>query len=93
MFTYVNSINECFSPCTVFHKLLNHFLTFQCNEHEEMNKFLCSLACTWMTIIESQFILLASNIQCFFEIKMMTAQGPNSQDLVHMFAHIYEVRM
>ena len=24
---------------------------FQCNEHVEMNKFLCSLACTWMTII------------------------------------------
>ena len=22
---------------------------FQCNEHVEMNKFLCNLACTWMT--------------------------------------------
>ena len=28
---------------------------FQCYEHLEMNKFLCSLACTWMTIIDSQF--------------------------------------
>ena len=25
---------------------------FQCNEHVEINKFLCSLACTWMTIID-----------------------------------------
>ena len=28
---------------------------FQCNEYIEMNKFLCSLACTSMTIIDSQF--------------------------------------
>ena len=27
------------------------FFMFQCNEHVEMNKFLVSLACTWMTII------------------------------------------
>ena len=26
---------------------------FQCNEHVEMNNVLCSLACTWMTIIDS----------------------------------------
>ena len=52
--TYVHSINECFSP-----KKNNRFLQtsqllfmFQCNEHVEMNKFLCSLACTWMTIID-----------------------------------------
>ena len=31
---------------------------FQCNEHVEMNKFLCSFACTWMTIIESQFYII-----------------------------------
>ena len=28
---------------------------FQCNEYVEMNKFLSGLACTWMTIIDSQF--------------------------------------
>ena len=33
---------------------------FQCNEHVELNKFLCSLADTWMAIIESQFILLTA---------------------------------
>ena len=31
---------------------------FPCNEHVEMNKFLCSLACTWMTIIDSQFYMI-----------------------------------
>ena len=31
---------------------------FQCNEHVEMNNFLCSLACTWMAIIESQFYII-----------------------------------
>ena len=31
---------------------------FQCNENVEMNKFLCSLACTWMTIIDSQFYII-----------------------------------
>ena len=35
----------------VFHKFLNYFLC-QCNEHVEINKFLCSLACTWTTIID-----------------------------------------
>ena len=29
----------------------------QCNEHVEMNKFLCSLACTCMTILDSQFYI------------------------------------
>ena len=33
---------------------------FQCNELVEMNKFLCSLACTWMTIINSQFYIIDS---------------------------------
>ena len=33
---------------------------FQCNEYAEMNKFLCSLACTWMTIIDSQFYIIDS---------------------------------
>ena len=33
---------------------------FQCNQHVEMNKFLCSLACTWMSIIDSQFYIIDS---------------------------------
>ena len=33
---------------------------FQCNEHVEMNKFLCSLSCSWMTIIDSQFDIIDS---------------------------------
>ena len=43
-----------------FHKFLNYFLMFQCNEHVEMNKLLCSLACTWITIIDSQFYIIDS---------------------------------
>ena len=43
-----------------FHKLLNYCFMFQCNELVEMNKFLCSLACTWMTIIDSQFYIINS---------------------------------
>ena len=33
---------------------------FQCNEHVEMDRFLCSLACTWMTILDSQFYIIDS---------------------------------
>ena len=33
---------------------------FQCNEHVEMNKLLCSLACTWMKIIDSQLYIIDS---------------------------------
>ena len=33
---------------------------FQFNEHVEMNKLLCSLACIWMTIIDSQFDIIDS---------------------------------
>ena len=40
-----------------FNKLLNYFLC--CNEHVEMNTFLCSLACTWMKI-DSQFYIIDS---------------------------------
>ena len=36
-----------------------HFM-FQCNEHVEMNKLFCSLACTWMAIIDSQFYIIDS---------------------------------
>ena len=35
-------------------------LMFKCNEHVEMNKYLCSLACTWVTIIDSQFYIIDS---------------------------------
>ena len=33
---------------------------FQCNDHEEINKFLCSFACTWVTIIDSLFYIIDS---------------------------------
>ena len=33
---------------------------FQSNVHVEMNTFLCSFACTWMTIIDSQFYIIDS---------------------------------
>ena len=45
---------------------------FQCNEHVEMNKFLCSLACTWMTIIDSQFYIIDSLSLMFHWNKMLT---------------------
>ena len=32
----------------------------QCNEHVEMNKFLCSWACTSMTTIDNQFYMIDS---------------------------------
>ena len=55
---YVNSINECFHHRLFFHKFLNYFLIFQSNGHVEMNKLLCSLASTWMTVIDSQFYII-----------------------------------
>ena len=33
---------------------------FQCNEHLEMNTFLCSLACIWMTVIDSKLYIIDS---------------------------------
>ena len=33
---------------------------FQCIEHVEKNKVLCSLVCTWMTIIDSQLYIIDS---------------------------------
>ena len=38
----------------------NYFFMFQCNKHVEMNKFLCSLARTWVTITDSQFYITDS---------------------------------
>ena len=43
-----------------YHKFLKYFFMCPCNEHVEMNKFLCQLACTWMTIIDSQFYIIDS---------------------------------
>ena len=57
MCTYnICHFNKCvfFTINFFFHKLLNYSLMFKCNEHVEINKCLCSLACTWMTIIDSQ---------------------------------------
>ena len=52
--TYVNSINECFSP-----QISQLHLMFQCNEHGEMNQLLCRVACTWITITDSQFYIIS----------------------------------
>ena len=42
---------------------------FQCNEHVEMNKFLRSLACSWMTIIDSQLYIIDSlSLDVSFEL-------------------------
>ena len=45
---------------TGFSQISRVLFMFQCNEHVEMNKFLCSLAGTWMTIIDSQFYIIDS---------------------------------
>ena len=42
---------------TIFSQASQLLFMFQCNDHVEMNKFLCSLACIWMKII-ANFILL-----------------------------------
>ena len=58
--TYVHSINECFHHTTGFSQTSQLLFMFQCNEHVEMITFLCSLVCTWMTIIDSQFYIIDS---------------------------------
>ena len=57
---HVHSINECFHHKTGFSQISQLFFMFQCNEHVEMNKSLCSLACIWMTVIDSQFYIIGS---------------------------------
>ena len=52
--------NECFHHKTGFSHTSQLLFMFQCNEHIEINKFLCSLACNWMTIIDSQFYIIGS---------------------------------
>ena len=54
--TYVHSINEFIG----FSQTSQLLFMFQCNEHVETNKTLCSLACTWMTIIDSQLYIIDS---------------------------------
>ena len=55
-----------FNKFSVFHhktgisKTPQLLFMFQCNKHVEMNKFLCSLACTWITIINRQFHIIDS---------------------------------
>ena len=44
---------------------------FQCNEHVEMNKFLCNFACTWMTIIDSQVYIIDSLSEIFHLKEML----------------------
>ena len=75
--THVDSINQCFS-LYFFQKLLNYIFTFFKksfsvigNEHVEMNKFLCSMACTWMTIIDRQFYIIDSLSEMFLWNEML----------------------
>ena len=49
--TFVFSKNEIFT-IRFFKQILN---LIQINEHVEMNKFSCSLSCTWMTIKDCLF--------------------------------------
>ena len=49
-----------FSPLNRFFTNFSTTFRFQCNEHVEMNTFLCSVACTWMIIIDSQFYIIDS---------------------------------
>ena len=59
--TYVLSINKYFFTIKqVFSQKSQLLFMFQCNEHVEINMFLCSLACTWMTISNSQFYFIDS---------------------------------
>ena len=57
--TYGNSINDFFHY-KLFSQTSHLLFLFQCNEYVEMNKFMRSLACTWMTIIECQFYIIDS---------------------------------
>ena len=62
----------------VFYKLFK----FKCNEHVEMNKFLCSLASTWMTIIDSQFFIIDSLFHWF---EMLTWWLPGCKHIIKTF--------
>ena len=58
--TYAHLINECFYHKTNFSQSSQLLFMFQCDEHVKMNKFFCSSACTWMTIIDSQLYIIDS---------------------------------
>ena len=51
---------SAFQHKTGFSQTSQLLVMFQCNEHVEMNKLLCSLAFTWMTIVDSQFYIIDS---------------------------------
>ena len=53
---------------------------FQCNEQVEMNKFLCSLAFTLMTIIDSQFYTADSLFKMFHWNEMLTWRLPGCNE-------------
>ena len=53
---------SAFHHKTEFSQTFQLLFMFQRNKNVEMNKFLCSLACTWMTIIDSQFDIINSLI-------------------------------
>ena len=49
---------------------------FQCNEHVEMNKFMCILACTWLKITDSQIYIIDSlylDVSLELNAKLMVA--------------------
>ena len=54
---------------------------FQCNEQVEMNKFLYSLACTWITILDSQEALAIRHV--FSLVDMIT--NTNFSNCTHVF--------
>ena len=57
---------------------------FQCNEHVEMNKFLRSLACIWMKMIDSQFmlLLLTAYLKRFYWNEMLPWWLPGCKPMV-----------
>ena len=57
--TYVHSMSV-FHYLTGFSQISQLLFMFQCNEHVEMETFLCSLACTQMAKIDSQFYIIDS---------------------------------
>ena len=63
--------NVCFFNIKqVFSQTSQLLFMFQCNEHVKMNKFLCNLACTWMTKIDSLFYIIDSiSLRCFIGMK------------------------
>ena len=52
------------------------FFFFQCIEHVVINKFLCSLVCTWIAIIDSQFYIIRVYLSMFHWNEMLTSRLP-----------------